>query len=67
MTEKNMLWKYKWKKSALPGDCNPVIWHDDIVLHDGKGDGLGGCADEVAILRCRAAFWSQSAPITASR
>lgn len=47
MTDNNMLWEYKWKKSSLPGDCNPVIWHDDIVLHDGKGEGLGGAADEV--------------------
>ncbi len=47
MTEHNMLWEYRWKKSALPGGCNPVIWHDDIVLHDGGGKGLGGRTDEV--------------------
>ena len=36
-----------WQKSRLPGGCNPVVWGDDIVLHDGKGDGLGEYTDEI--------------------
>ena len=47
MTEKNMLWEYKWKKSALAGGCNPVVWQNDIALHDGEGRGVGGSADEI--------------------
>ncbi len=44
---KNRLWDVQWKKSDLPGDCNPVVWKNDIVLHDGAGEGLGECTDEV--------------------
>ena len=43
----NRLWDVEWRKSELPGDCNPVVWENDIVLHDGAGDGLGEYTDEV--------------------
>ena len=44
---KNRLWNLEWRKSELPGDCNPVVWGDDIVLHDGRGEGLGEYDDEI--------------------
>lgn len=44
---KNRLWEIEWRKSRLPGDCNPVVWGDDIVLHDGAGGGLGDVRDEI--------------------
>ena len=44
---KNKLWDMNWCKSGLPGNCNPVIWGDDIVLHDGAGEGLGEHSDEI--------------------
>ena len=44
---KNKLFTYEWKVSELPGGCTPVVFGDDIALHDGKGDGLGELYDEV--------------------
>ncbi len=44
---KNRIWDVQWKNSDLPGKCNPVVWKNDIVLHDGAGDGLGEYTDAV--------------------
>ncbi len=44
---RNTLWDHEWHKSSLPGGCNPVVFGNDIVLHDGAGSGLGGLSDEI--------------------
>ena len=44
---KNRLWEMNWRKSELSGGCNPVVWGDDIVLHDGKGEGIGEYSDDI--------------------
>lgn len=57
----------EWKESELEGWCNPVVYQDTIVLHDGNRVGLGEYTDSVGYYEqmCEGSF-SLSAEILES-